>query len=185
MTKFKELKVDESLSETQFYKVSKLTLDKVQLITDDGQSIVVDKNYVDKHLISASQFDIEKPITKTEAANLFISNPNVVMTVNYNKQAKEVDVKEELYKLYGNKGKIQSEADYKKRVNNIVKSVMVGEERTITGRHFGLVTELGRVQFIDMEEKKDLAKDYDTRLRQVDPRTINYIILKSIKYKVK
>jgi hypothetical protein len=47
------------------------------------------------------------------------------------------------------------------------------------------MNELGRVQFIDMEEEKTPGKDYDSRQRQVDPRSINWFISRGIKYTVK
>lgn len=186
MTDFGKLKEKEVLSETQYYTVVKKAGDKVQIKNDNGELIVVDKNYVEACLTSADQFGEEKTITKTEAANIFLSSPGIVLTVNFNKQVKEKDAKEQLYDLYSNKGgRVLSEADYKRRVNAVVSSIITGEERTMIGRHYGGVNEFGRVAFIDMEKSKDPVKDYDTRISQVDPRTINWMIIKGIKYKVK
>lgn len=186
MTKFDTLKENDKLSEAQFYSVVKKTDKQVQLRNDAGELIVVDKEYVEKCLTSANQFEEEKSITKTEAASLFLGAANVVMTVNFNKQVKEKEAREELYKLYANKGgTVISEAEYKKRVNSAVASILVGEERTMVGRHFGEQNELGRVHFIDMEIVKTIGEEYDNRLRQVDPRTINWLIIRGVKYKVK
>ena len=52
------------------------------------------------------------------------------------------------------------------------------------GRHYGEVTEFGRIKFIDMEEEKTPGT-YDNRIRQVDPRTINWFIARGVKYEVK
>lgn len=180
MTKFNDLKVGECLSETQFYKVDKIVGDKVQLTPDNGKSIVVDKGYIENHIISASQFISTKQVNKTEAAVLLTSNANVVMTVNFNKQVKDSDVKKAIYDLYPNKGKLISEADFKKNVNSIIKGALDGEERTMIGRHNGEINELGRLQFIDMQVPKG-----EHPMRQVDPRNLNWLIIKGVKYEVK
>lgn len=186
MTQFKNLKQGSVLSETSYYKVVKVKGDEVQLRTDSGQDVILDKQYVESLLISADQYDSEKTISKTEAAQLFLSHPGIVLTVNYNKKVDEKAVKDSLYDLYPNKGgKILSEADFKKKVNAALKGVTEGEARTMIGRHFGELNDLGRVNFIDMEVEKDTSKTYDNRQRQVDPRTINYLIIKGVKYNVK
>jgi hypothetical protein len=120
-------------------------------------------------------------------AALFLSSIGVAMTVNFNTQVKEKDAVEQLVEIYPNKGgKMASEADYKKRVASIISSVITGKERTMVGRHYGSVNEFGRVSFIDMEVEKDTSKpEYDSRTRQVDPRTINWMIIRGVKYKTK
>jgi hypothetical protein len=107
--------------------------------------------------------------------------------VNFNTQIKEKDALDAMAAIYPNKGgKMLSEADYKKKAKEILASVIVGKERTMVGRHYGSVNEFGRVSFIDMEIEKDTTKaDYDSRTRQVDPRTINWMIIRGVKYKTK
>jgi 3-dehydroquinate dehydratase len=186
MTKFETLKTGQALSEIQYYKVEKIAGEKVQLKNDFNEMIVVDRKYVEKCLISAHDFSEEQKVSKTEAATIFLQNKGMVMSVNFNKKVDEKAAKESIYELYANKGgKVLSEADYKKKVNAALKSILEGEERTMVGRHFGELNELGRVNFIDMEVEKDPSKEYDNRQRQVDPRTINYMIIKGVKYTVK
>lgn len=186
MTKFSNLKVGEKLSEVQFYSVVKIVGDRVELKTDAGKSIVVDKGIVESYLTSASQFTTEVSILRTEMAALFLSSPGVAMTVNFNTQVKEKDALDAMAAIYPNKGgKMLSEADYKKKAKEILSSVITGKERTMVGRHYGSVNEFGRVSFIDMEIDKEDGKDYDTRTRQVDPRTINWMIIRGVKYTVK
>ena len=187
MTKFKDLKAGEKLSETSYYSVVKTAGDRVQLRTDNGTDVILDKAYVEGFLSSASQYDSEIEKSKTEMAALFLSSPGVAMTVNFNTQVKEKDALEQLYELYPNKGgKLASEADFKKKAKEVISSVIVGKERTMVGRHYGSANEFGRVSFIDMEIEKDTTKpDYDSRTRQVDPRTINWMIIRGTKYKTK
>ncbi len=165
--KFKDLKKNEVLSETQYYTVEKVSGDKVQLRNDNGEPIVVDSKYVENCLNSGVQYSSEKKVSRTELAQLFIGNPLIAMTVNYNKQ---LDVNDVIDNLVKSTNKTE------------IKALLKGEERTMVGRHFGEITDLGRVQFIDMEVPKDTSKGYDNRLRQVDPRTINFLVLKNTKY---
>jgi len=187
MTKFKDLKTGEKLSETQYYSVVKVSGDMVQLKPDSGDDIVVNKGYVESFLTSSVQYDSEEVKTRTEMAALFLASPGVVMTVNFNTQVKEKEAIEKLVEIYPNKGgKMTSEAEYKKKVGSIISEVVVGKERTMIGRHYGSQNEFGRVSFIDMEVTKDTSKaDYDSRTRQVDPRTINWMIIRGVKYKTK
>ena len=183
---FKNLKKGEVLSETQYYKVVKIAGNKVQLVNDNGENIVVDSGYVNNCLSSSVQFEDTQKITRTELAELFINSARTAVTVNFNCKVKEADVKKALHALYANKGgKILSEADYKKKVNAEVKKAISGEERTMIGRHYGSQDDFGRIKFIDMNAARDKSKSYDTRHRLVDPRTINWIIVGNVKYVAK
>lgn len=181
MSKFSKLKVGEVLSEAQYYKVVKIVGDKAQLVNDHSENIVVDNKYVDNSLISASQFEKEEKVNKTELATIFISNPSVVMETNFNKKVDEKEVLAQVMSEISN-AKL---SDIEKAVKAAIKKSINGEPRTMIGRHFGDYNELGRVNFIDMNEVKDPNKEYDSRQRQVDPRTLNYIILKGVKYSLK
>ncbi len=181
MSKFKNLKEGEILSETQYYTVVKKAGNKVQLKNDLGADIVVDSGYVDSCLNSAIQYDKEEKISKTEAAALFIANPYTAIAANFNKQVKDTDVVKEIMAAYED----STPKEMEKAVKNAVKRGLQGEERTIVGRHTGSQDEFGRINFTDMEITKTEGKDYDTRLRLVDPRTLNWFILRDVKYIIK
>jgi hypothetical protein len=181
MAKFKSLKVGDKLSESQYYTVVKISSDRVQLKNDLDEDIVVGGSYVEKCLIAADQFTETKKVSKTEAAQIFLSSPSVAMTVNFNKQVKEADVVKELMEAYeGSTVKTMEQA-----IKKSVKSALAGEERTMVGRHEGSVDEFGRIHFTDMEIEKTPGKDFDSRHRLVDPRTINWLIVRNVKYIVK
>lgn len=179
--KFKDLKKGEILSEQQFYKVEKIVGNEVQLKTDGGENVILNKEYVEGLVVSATQHTSEKVVNKTEAAAIFLSQSGTAVTVNFNKQVKEADVVKEIMATYADSAPKVFEAAVKKAV----KGAMVGTERTMVGRHYGELNELGHVQFVDMEEDKTPGKDYDTRLRLVDPRGINWFISRGVKYTVK
>lgn len=178
---FKKLKEGEILSEQQFYVVAKKTGTQVQLTNDHGENIVVDAKYVDQCLTSAAQAISEEKLTRTELAAKFLANPNIAMSMSFNKKVKEVDLVAEIMTSYEG----STPSAFKTGLKKTIKKGMSGEERIIEGRHYGEMNEFGRVNFVDMKQTKKDGAAYDTRLRQVDPRTINWMILKGIKYTVK
>lgn len=181
MAKYDKLTVGEKLSETTYYHVAKIdkTTKRVQLTTDQGTNVVVDAAYVDGLMTSASQVEKEESMTRTEIAELILSNKNIVMTVNFNKQVKEADVVKEVIEAQQN----STPREFEKKVKAAVKGVLAGVERTLVGYHSSGKDEFGRVHFIDMNlERKISSTGYDSRLRQVDPRTVNWVILKGVKY---
>lgn len=181
MTDFKKVKVGNVFSESQFYTLKKIKGGDVELENDNGESIVVNQNYVENCLVSADQFTKEETINKTTFSELFASNPGVVMTVSFQKQVKEADVLAEIKAAYENSTPKEIEAKLKKAI----KAALNGEERIIVGRHNGSGDGFGRFHFTDMEIAKDGSKAYDVRQRLVDPRTGNFMILKGVKYTVK
>ena len=186
MTTFSKITPKTKLSETQFYSIEKIVGDKLMVINEDNERIELPKRYVEKCLVTSDNVETTKTMSRTDLTNLFLSSSNVIMTVTYNKKVDEKEVEKAVASLYPNKGgKILSEAAFKKEVSALLKTALEGEERTMVGRHYGNQDEFGRVRFIDMEQIKDPAKDYDTRQRLVDTRTISCLILRGVKYCVK
>jgi hypothetical protein len=178
---FKKLVKGEVLSEQQFYRVIAVEGTRVTLKNDHGTQISVDSGYVNSCLLSAAQFSETKMVSRTEAATIFLSSTGVAITVNFNKQVKDADVVTEIMTAYEGSTPKQMETAVKKAV----KKALSGEERTMTGYYHGAPNEFGRVNFVDMEVEREKGKDYDNRLRQVDPRTLNWFIVRGIKYTVK
>ena len=186
-----ELKAGSILSETSFYKVQKIKEDHIVVLDDMGNEIRLGKLYVDKVLSSADYFESEEKINKTAMAELFINSPRIAMTVAFfkkdkekTKKAYETEVKEAIDKVQNAKVS-EVEGLLKNLIENPISKVIPGELRVMKGRHYGNIDELGRVHFIDMEIEKESGKDYDSRMRQVDPRTIMYLIINNIKYSLK
>jgi len=173
------MKKGEILSEVQFYIVKEIKTNGNVLVKDDfDNEIELSKEYAEKLLQSAHSSTDTKKVTKTELAEIFISNSRIAMSVSYNKQVKEADVVTEIMDAYDNSTPKTMETAIKKAV----KKGLEGEERLMIGRHYGTTDEFGRINFVDMEIEKDPAKSYDTRLRLVDPRTINWLIVNNVKY---
>jgi len=168
-------------SETQFYVVKDVTSKGLVLITDSKDEIVVTPGYAAKHLVSADAFSEEKVLTRTEIADLFSHSTGVALTINFNKQVKEADVLASINDTYQN----STPAELQKKLKKVVKAALEGEERTMKGRHFGGTDGFGRIHFIDMDVEYDVAAKNDARMRLVDPRTIQWMILRGVKYTVK
>lgn len=185
------LKKDDILSETSYFKVVNTTPHNVEMIDDNGTSITIGNQYVNDILISADQFTDTVKMTKTELAELFIASPRIAMTVCFRKQDKEkgkrIFAQEKKDKIIEIQNARVSEVEnlLSELLDNPISNIIPGEIRVMKGRHYGNPNELGRVQFVDMEQVKDDSKDYETRSRQVDPRTINYLIINKIKYVLK
>mgnify|MGYP001619705887 CR=1 FL=1 len=175
MTDFKKVTTKTKFSETAYYSVEKIVGDKIQLKNNNGDNIVVDKGYVEKCLVCADQFSKIKQITQTEIAQLFLSSPNVVFTVVFNKQVQEKDVVLELMEAYKNSTPGEIEKSFKKSVKNALQGV----ERQLIGYHSGNQDQFGRISCIDME----ISVGHNVRL--VDPRTISSLIILGTQYKVK
>lgn len=177
MSEFKKLVVGEVLSESQYYKVEKIVGSKVQLINGEGNRVVVDNNYVNQSLSSASQFTETKKVTKTELAEIFLQHSRVAMTVMFNKKLDNKKVTESISTIYSKLGIGMTQADFTKQVKAVIN--LKGDERVMVGRHYGNPDVNGRVSFVDM----NIESGNPNRL--VDPRTINYLIVNNVKYLIK
>lgn len=172
MIKFKELKPGDRLSEVQYYQVQKIKGDQVQLTNELGENIVVDRKYSETCLVSANQFTSTEKITKTAIAEKFLSSLNTVFTVNFTKQLTEESIIETLRTARGTD-------------KEIAKKILAGEERTLVGRlQSSELNDLGYASVIDMEVEK-AESGFDRRLRNINPRNINWMIVNNVKYQVK
>jgi hypothetical protein len=177
MSEFKKLVEGEILSESQYYKVEKIAGNKVQLVNGDGNRVVVDNEYVNNSLSSASQHVETKKVTKTELAEVFLQNSRVAMTVMFNKKLDNAKVTDNISTIYSKLSFGMTQADFTKQVKAVVN--LKGDERVMVGRHYGNPDVNGRVSFVDMNVDKGNPN------RLVDPRTINYLIVNNVKYLIK
>jgi hypothetical protein len=190
MTKVKGITKGSVLSETSFYKVKEVNKDHLVVTTDDGQDVKISNEYVEKILDSADHVVSEEKKTMTELAELFIGSPRIAMTVAFfkkevakTKKAYEAEKKARIDEIQSARV-AEVPALLEKLIENPISKSIPGELRVMKGRHYGSVDELGRVSFIDMEKEKGTGAT-DARLRQVDPRTIQYLIIAGVKYILK
>jgi len=154
--------------------------DLVTLTNSNGKDIRINKNYINL-LDSASEFSTTKKVNQTDLIKVLLDNPKTAMTVNYqkvngNKSKRAYDTERQ------NKIKEISEASFNKLerligdlIDNPILDYIPGEMRTIIGYPTGTSNENGLLNFIDAEADKFPTK-------QVNPRTIQYVICKGVKY---
>lgn len=179
-SKFKELTRGEFLSETQYYEVKSISPTDVTVINERGYEFTIGSGIVEEGIYSASQFKGTLEVTRTELIEIFSKVGDTVFTVCYNKQPSADAINDAIESA--NKGKIIPVADLKKLVKNAYK----GEIRTLIGYLISVETGFGRSLVIDLEaDKSKSTPEWDSRLRQVDHRTLNWLIHQNIKYIVK
>lgn len=187
----KELKKGSILSETSFFTVKEVVGNAINVIDDLGNELQIGLPYVEAVLQSADIFVKEDKKTMTELADILINNPRVAMTVAFFK--KDVVKTQRAYKAEKEEAikKVQeaSLANAAKLLENLIDNpiskVIPGELRVMKGRHYGQMDDLGRVHFVDMEQVKGDKPESDARMRQIDPRTIQYIIVGGVKFTLK
>jgi hypothetical protein len=179
--RFNGLKKGTVLSETQYYTVEQTEGIYVHLKTDNGEDITVNADYINNHVNVADQYDTEEIKSRTEVIQIFLAHPYTAMTVNFNKKVDPKEVAKEIEEAYLN----STPRDASTKMRQALNRALEGTERTMIGRHHGHHDEFGRVSFVDMQIARNTSANTDTRLRLVDPRTINWLIVKGVKYKVK
>lgn len=170
-------------SRHSFGKILSINKSNVEVENLDGVKWTVGKDIFENEFNVSGQFTSEKTVSKTELVETLIKNSFTIMSVTFNKQVKESEVKKKLHALYPNKGNIISEADFKARCNDVLTEVLNGESRTIVGYHMGKTDQNGRVYFFDMETLSDDVKLPEFRL--VDPRGLTEVIVKNEKFTLK
>lgn len=174
-----EIKRGDKWSRLSYGKITDINGEDVTIENEDGKSWRISKDIFLAEFKVASSVGNTTEVTQTDIINVVLSKPGTIMTVNFNKKVDEKEVKQKLVDIHT--ARTFSEADAKRAA----KTILQGEERTMIGRHYHQIDDMGRLQFIDMELAKDPSKEYDVRLRKVDPRTINWVIVENIKYIVK
>ena len=179
--KTQDLQIGEYLSEVQYYKIVDLSDRSVTVANERGFELNVDRDIIAEGMYSASQYKTEKLVTRTEICEQLEQAENHIFTVNFYKQVKTKDIQEKLLQaIQSDKSNSFSEAEIIKAFKKASKTLLEGEETTLIGYLSKVEPKVGRSTVIDLELPQDKY-----RIRQVDHRTINWLILKNIKYTVK
>jgi hypothetical protein len=168
-------------SETQFYKEVKRAGNRVQLVNQKGENIIVEKEYLDV-INSHDRVKTEEKISQTDIFNIIMANPKTVMSVYYQTKDEKKLVRDLKAEKDAKIKEIQSAkvSDVEKLLSDLIDNPILtftpGKMRLMKGYHFGHQDERGRIQFKDMEEVNPEL------LKGVDPRTLEYAIVNNIKY---
>lgn len=191
MVNIKDLKKGSILSENSFFVVEKVIKNGVIVKDEFGNEVEIGKEYVENLLASADSCQTESKVTVTELADIVKNNPRIAMTVAFYK--KDVTKTKKVYNAEVNEAieKVRNakvsevEPLLRDLVENPISKVIPGELRVMKGRHYGHIDDMGRLHFVDMEQVQDPKRSDDSRMRQVDPRTLQYVIVNNVKYSLK
>lgn len=161
-----KLEVGNFFSHTDYFKVKAINGNNITT-TADSKEIVISKDILEHEMYNASVYTKEERLPLTQIVKLLKEANSVVFTVNYNLKVDDKLVKEKLSKL------TQKELSDPKA---LAKELLSGNEKTLVGRLSKTEGKLGRSLVVTLPEKF---------YGQIDHRTINWMILKNIKYIVK
>jgi hypothetical protein len=170
-----EVKVGSILSTTHYLEVLGKTNNSVKVKDQNGLNFEIrGKELIEDTIFTADQIQEEKKVSRTEAIQILENAKDTVFTVNFNKLPDENSFAELL-------GKVSiADLNDPKKLKKLAKEAMKGEERTLVGHLVEAEPTMGRSSVIDLQIPKG-----SHNLRQVDHRTLNWIIFKNIKYVVK
>jgi hypothetical protein len=173
---FAQLKAGDRLSETQYYEVTDVTDEGISVRNARGYSLDIAKSVVEEGMYSASQFEEERRISRTELSEILEQAGDTAFTVNFNKQIKERDALNEIQAAF-NEIPNKSSDEIQDLLKIAARRAIKGEERTLLGYLLRSEPKMGRSQVVDLE-----VPPGRNRIRLVDHRTLNWLILKKIKY---
>lgn len=178
---FTTIQEGDFLSETQYYRVIGVSEDAIQARNERGYELSLERGAVEEGMFSAGQFAEERKVTRTELGAILEAAGDVIFTVNFNKKVKERDVCDEIFTGLEQAKLGFGEAGFKELkglIQAAVKRGIQGEERTLIGHLTHTAPKMGR------SEVYDLQIEAAHRVRLVDHRTLNWLILKNVKYVV-
>jgi hypothetical protein len=138
---------------------------------EDGLRWNVSKDIFDAEFTVADDFESKGETNRTEIQKKILEYPRTAMTICFRKKVQPKDVTDAV--LVACEGGIDA-----KGLKKVVREAMKGEERVMKGRHHGKMDSHGRLKVVDMEDPKCIEKS-------VDLRTVEWAIVKGVKYVVK
>jgi len=164
-----QLKPGDKLSRISYMEVKSVSYDGIVVANEAGLEWSISNNILQQECHTANQVLETRNVSRTEAIEIFRTIGQAIFTVNFNKQPKLEDVLDKVL----NKGTLKKNETIKKEVTE----GMRGEERTLVGYILKYDVSWGRAMVVDLEQK-----DKKDRIRQVDQRTINWLICRNVKY---
>lgn len=141
-------------------------------------AITISGSIIDEGMYSATQYDknnIQK-VSRTELVDVLAGANGAILTVEFRKQVDEKSVSETVQAAAEN----VAVKDLITSITKAVKDGLKGESRTLTGYVVSMEPKMGRCMMVDLAIPIE-----QHRLRLVDHRTLESLILRGIKYVVK
>ena len=160
-----ELKVGDHFSSISYLKVNKIEGDTITVQNSLGGQWVIHKDLLVRDAWSADIYAQEVKTSMTELASILTQCQDTVFTVSFKKKMTSDDLMSSL---------ATTDLSKLEKIKDIQKLVTLGEDCVITGHLAGVETTLGRSLIFDLNANNGY--------KQVDHRTINWIIYKNVKY---
>lgn len=163
-----KLAVGDTFSGTNYFRMVQDDGSVVQT-KSSGQAITVSKDILQCQMYNASAFEKEEKLSLTKVAELLESANTACFTVCFRTKVDESLVREKLRAI--------SAADFKDKakLKTVSKELIEGNECVLVGRLSKAAGKLGRSLIVDLP-----TQGY----RQVDHRTLKWLIIKNVKYTV-
>lgn len=159
-------------SSTNYIKVKNIFPDRVEVSSIAGGSWEMSHDLI-KNMDSADHYDYEIPMNRGELVEMLESTRDTIFTISFHKKVQFKDVANVLQSEHG------SFFGDKKASRKMSTQILTGKETVIVGKLVKLEPRLGRSTI------KDVRISWGHSIRQVDHRTINWIIFKNRKYVLK
>lgn len=166
----KKLEVGDNFSCVSYLNVLKIDGNQVTVNNHSGGSWFISKDLLLRDAWSADHFEKEVKCTMTDLCQILESCKDTIFKVSFKKKIDEKSVEAKLDSIKFEKLKKANE------IKKISKSIVEGESVEVVGHLIESENNLGRSLVIDLNAP--LGKGF----RQVDHRTIEYIIFKNVKY---
>jgi hypothetical protein len=160
------LKIGAVYSRQSFGTIVGQTCDSVQVRNEDGMEWSISRSIFDEEFVVADVVASESIVNQTELIEQITKNPRTAMTIHFRKKVVPSDVTKALRTV------LEDVEPGSRKFASAVKEAVAGEPRTMIGRHYGDFDDRGRLQFIE----------HGKGLRLVDPRTVEFAIVRGVKY---
>jgi hypothetical protein len=173
------LKAGDWLSRTTYIKVVEVTEDMVEVENDHGLKYAIGRDIVEAEC-NSGHFEKTYDVNRTELARIMREETREsVFVCSFLKAVTEDHIAEILASIA-----VAPAARTVKERKTAAKELMKGERRELTGYMLGVDETTGRFRVVDLNVDSCSSSRSSCKERQVDPRTLEWLVLRNIKYRV-
>ena len=166
----KQLAVGQNFSCISYLHVDNIEGDKITVKNHLGGAWFISKDLLVRDCWSADHFETEVKCSMTELSGILDCCRDTVFKVSFKKKIDQSHVEDVLSSM--KMAELKNDA----KLKPIIKGMIEGESCEITGHLIDVDNHLGRSVVVDLNAKAP------HNIKQVDHRTIDYVILRNVKY---
>ena len=160
-----------------YYVVRYKDSEYVHVTDENGSPSRISLSLVEREMVSTSQFEQEKAVTRTQLALKIEGLGHAPFRVTFNKQVSATAVAD---------GLAGEDIGTQTKRRRVVKTLMEGEKRVMHAKLYRstedvVEMELGRYRVVDLEA----SKPGEPAIRMVDTRTVSEVVAEGVRYYVK